>query len=88
MQKLRGVMGFKNAPRKSEELVISNLEDYCSGDRGEILTVLEIMNLTEPVYRGSVIDTEQAEVSSATRVFSLSHIYNFPHFKTIFINSH
>ena len=26
----------KNAPRKSEELVISNLEDYCSGDRGKI----------------------------------------------------
>ena len=38
--------GFvKNAPRKSEELVISNLEDYCSGYRGEMFTVLEIMNL-------------------------------------------
>ena len=35
----------KNAPRKSEELVISNLEDYCSGDRGEMLTVLEIINV-------------------------------------------
>ena len=27
----------KNAPRKSEELVISNLEDYCTGDRGDIM---------------------------------------------------
>ena len=35
----------KNGPRKSEELVRSNLEDYCSGDRGEMLTVLEIINV-------------------------------------------
>ena len=39
----------KNAPRKSKELVISNLEDYCSGDRSEMLTVLEYMNFTEPL---------------------------------------
>ena len=49
----------KNAPRKSKELVISNLEDYCSGDRSEILTVFEYMNFTEPILRDSTFGIEQ-----------------------------
>ena len=49
----------KNAPRKSKELVISNLEDYCSGDRSEMLTVLEYMNFTEPIFRDSTFSMEQ-----------------------------
>ena len=68
----------KNAPRKSEELVISNLEDYCSGDRGEMLTVLEIMNFTEPVYRGSDIDTAEAEVSNNNISSDSENVFNPP----------
>ena len=49
----------KNVPRKSKELVISNLEDYCSGDRSEMLTVLEYMNFTEPIFRDSTFSMEQ-----------------------------
>ena len=48
----------KNAPRKSEELVISNLEDYCSGDRGEMLTVLEIINVFLRISTGNVDNAE------------------------------
>ena len=51
----------KNASRKSKELVISNLEDYCtcSGNRSEMLTVLELMNFTEPIFRDSTFGMEQ-----------------------------
>ena len=49
----------KNVPRKSKELVISNLEDYCSGNRSEMLTVLELMNFTEPIFRDSTFGMEQ-----------------------------
>ena len=49
----------KNAPRKSKELVISNLKDYCSGDRSEMLTILEYMNFTEPIFRDSTFGMEQ-----------------------------
>ena len=59
----------KNAPRKSEELVISNIEDYCSGDRSEMLTVVELMNFTELILSTSFFHMEASGIENNNTAF-------------------
>ena len=55
---------FVNKSKKMLKNVISNIEDYCSGDRSEMLTVFEFMNFTEPILSNSSFHMEAAGIAN------------------------